>query len=172
MGEEKKILEGLKELYLDEIKSIKKKGELTPTDGQSGKLALEALDKIEDLCEKYEMKEDGHSEMMYPNRRYQRMPNDGTGYAERMYPQYMMNDGMSMNHMPRTSMMPDVHYEYGDGYHNDGGYGYHRNYYQNDGYSNRRGRSSVTGRYVSRANGDDDMVIDDMIQKLEGMKGR
>ena len=35
-----KELENLKEMYLDEIKKINKKGELTPADGEAAKKAL------------------------------------------------------------------------------------------------------------------------------------
>ena len=76
-----KELENLKELYLDEIKKINKKGELTPADSEAAKKALEAIEKIETLC-------DGES-----------------GYSERMYPRY------SRNEMHYSTMMPDpMHY--------------------------------------------------------------
>lgn len=43
-------LENLKELYLDEIRKINKKGELTPADAEAAKKALEAIEKIYDIC--------------------------------------------------------------------------------------------------------------------------
>ena len=45
-----KELEMLKEMYLDEIKKIHKKGELTPADGEAVSKALDALMKIDRLC--------------------------------------------------------------------------------------------------------------------------
>lgn len=123
-----KELENLKELYLDEIKAINKKGELTPTDAEAAKKALEAIEKINKLCcdEEYE----------------------DEGYSERMYPRYSMNRSY-------RSMMPEM-----------------RPYDDHMSYSERRGRSATTGRYISRhaGNGNDDMVIDDIIAKLENMK--
>lgn len=116
-----KELENLKELYLDEIKAINKKGELTPTDAEAAKKALEAIEKINKLCGDEEYEDEG--------------------YSERMYPRYSMNRSY-------RSMMPEM------------------------GYSERRGRSATTGRYISRHAGsdNDNMVIDDIIAKLENMK--
>lgn len=68
-----KELENLKELYLDEIKRINKKGELTPADAAAAKEALEAIEKIDDICCSYEEENHGYSERMYPrsmNRSY------------------------------------------------------------------------------------------------------
>ena len=108
-----KELENLKELYLEEIKRINKKGELTPADSEAAKCALEAIEKIDGICERYEEEE---------------------GYSERY----------STRGRSRAYMMPDV----------------------DPMYSERRGRSATTGRYVSRNSG----AVDHMIQKLEHMK--
>lgn len=123
-----KELENLKELYLDEIKAINKKGELTPTDAEAAKKALEAIEKINKLCGDEEYEDEG--------------------YSERMYPRYSMNRSY-------RSMMPEM-----------------RPYDDHMGYSERRGRSATTGRYISRHAGSDNdsMVIDDIIAKLENMK--
>lgn len=127
-----KELENLKELYLDEIKKINKKGELTPADGEAAKKALEAIEKINEICGSYDEMENGYSER----------------YSQRMYPRRYMND------RPR-SMMPDVRpYDYNYGY-------------DNGGYSERRGRSSTTGRYISRNH---EGTVDHMIHKLEDMR--
>lgn len=118
-----KELETLKEIYLDEIKKINKKGELTPAEAEAAKCALEAIAMIDDIC----------------------ADDEGDGYSERSYRRNRSyNRGMS-----RHYMMPDMNYMYGDGY--------DRSY--------RRGRSAMTGRYVSRS-GDG---VDNMIRKLEGM---
>lgn len=45
-----KELEKLKDLFIDEISAINKKGTLTPADGEASKIALEALEKIKCLC--------------------------------------------------------------------------------------------------------------------------
>ena len=128
-----KELENLKELYLDEIKAINKKGELTPTDAEAAKKALEAIEKIDKICCDYE-EEEGYSERMYPRRSMNRSYNDRS-YRDR-------------------SMMPEMRpYDYDD-------------------YSERRGRSSTTGRYISRHGSPDydNEVIDNIIMKLENMK--
>lgn len=54
-------LENLREMYLAEIRKINKKGELTPQDSDAAKHALEALAKIDELCEKEEC-DKGYSE--------------------------------------------------------------------------------------------------------------
>ena len=130
-----KELENLKELYLDEIKAINKKGELTPTDAEAAKKALEAIEKINKLCcdEEYE----------------------DEGYSERMYPRYSRNSSYRGDYSyTNRSMMPEMRpYDYDD-------------------YSERRGRSSTTGRYISRHGSPDydNEVIDSIIMKLENMK--
>ena len=108
-----KELETLKEMYLDEIKKINKKGELTPTDAEAAKKALEAICMIDDICDKTDDSE--WSERSYRGRSYR----------------------TAMN---RRSMMPDMYYD-------------------------RRGRSAMTGRYVSR-HAD---AVDTMVRKLENM---
>ena len=106
-----KELENLREMYLDEIKKINKKGELTPADGEAAKKALEAICMIDDICDDMDEKE----------------------YSERSY---------RGPHMGRT-------------------------YYPREmDYSSRRGRSSITGRYVSRS-GD---PVDLMVRQLERMR--
>ena len=108
-------LENLKELYLDEIRKINKKGELTPADAEAAKKALEAIEKIDDICCD---EDDMHDE-----------------YSER-YSEYM----------PYRRRMPDMYPKR---------------------YSERRGRSATTGRYISRHDGSS---VDKMIRKLEMMK--
>ncbi len=95
-------LENLKELYLDEIKKINKKGELSPADAEAAKKALEAIQMIDDIC----CNEDDDR---------------GDTYQRRM---------------------PEMHMD-------------------------RRGRSSMTGRYISRHSGN---TVDGMIRKLENLK--
>lgn len=64
-----KELENLKELYLEEIKKITKKGDLSPADSDAACKALGALEKIHDLCKKEkELEYEEHSERMYPGR--------------------------------------------------------------------------------------------------------
>ena len=59
---------------------------------------------------------------------------------------------MPNHYMYRDSMMPEMN----DGYYNDW-----------NARSDRRGRSSTTGRYISRNH---ETTVDHMIQKLEKMK--
>lgn len=61
-----KEIEKLKDLFMDEISTITKKGTLTPTDGEAGKIALEALEKIECLCCMVEETQNGMSMRMMP----------------------------------------------------------------------------------------------------------
>ena len=124
-----KELENLKELYVDEIKKINKKGELTPTDSEAAKKALEAIKMIDMLCEDEIVKEPGYSERMYP--RYSR--NDG-GYSER---RYSRSDGGYSTMMPETMYNPNM--------------GPYYSSYEGDR-SMARGRDSF-GRYTSRNNG-------------------
>lgn len=137
-----KALYDLKELYLEEIKKINKKGDLTPVDSEAACKALEALKKIDELCCDYDNEMDGgHSERMYPSR------------------------------YPMSRRMPDMMH-FGYGYNGDRSYtnrsysdGYEHGY--NDAYSERRGRSMTTGRYISRHAAPE---VDGMIHKLESMK--
>lgn len=74
-----KELENLKDLYLEEIKKINKKGELTPTDAEAAKKALEAIEMINEICEMSSWDEDEYSERHYPHsmrsmRHYDHMP--------------------------------------------------------------------------------------------------
>lgn len=85
-----KELEDLKELYLEEIKKINKKGELTPADAEAAKKCLEAIEKIEEICCEHE-DEEGYSERSYPRRSMNR---------SRTYPMY--NN--------RSMMMPEVYH--------------------------------------------------------------
>lgn len=137
-----KELENLKELYLEEIKKINKKGELTPADGEAAKKALEAIEKINEICSEYE-EEEGYSERMYGRR----------------YPMRAMN----RNRGGYSSAMPDMMYDHGN---YEYGYSEARNRSYGDGYSERRGRDSM-GRYTSRSRGES---VDHMIHKLEDLK--
>ena len=103
-----KELEDLRELYLEEIRRINKKGDLDPHDAEVAKCALEAIEKIDIICG-MDCWEDDYSERMMPMRR-----------------SYMDRD-----------------------------------------YSERRGRSMTTGRYISRH---DTGTQERMIRKLEDMK--
>lgn len=89
-----KELETLKEMYLDEIKRINKKGELTPTDSEAAKKALEAISMIDMICSDEEDMEDGYSERSY-----------------RMSRTYNLPSGRTSRHYP----MPDMDYGYDDG---------------------------------------------------------
>ena len=148
-----KALEDLKELYMEEIKKINKKGDLTPVDSEAACKALEAIKKIDEICcnSDYEDEMDeGHSERMYP-RRYpmsRRMPD-------------MMHIGYGYDRSYDRSYDKG----YSDGYNRSHDRGYSDGY--TDSYSERRGRSMTTGRYISRHAAPE---VDGMIHKLEGMR--
>ncbi len=86
-------LENLKELYLDEIRKINKKGELTPADAEAAKKALEAIEKIDDICcdedDMHDEYSERYSEYM-PSRR--RMPDM---YPKRYSERYSERRGRS-----------------------------------------------------------------------------
>lgn len=88
------ILEGL---YLDEIKKINKKGELTPADDVAARNCLDAMYKIDGLCRKYE-EEEGYSERSYPRRSMMNRSRTYPMYGDRSmmpeigYDDYMYND--------------------------------------------------------------------------------
>lgn len=100
-----KELENLRDLYLDEIKKINKKGELTPTDSEAGQKALAAIEKIDNICARYDDMDEGYSERYYrsPDRGYSqrgRMPEmnrvRGVSYSDGTYPRGMSyRDGYS-----------------------------------------------------------------------------
>lgn len=149
-----KELENLKELYLEEIKKINRKGELTPADAEAAKKALEAIEKINEICCDEEELNGGYSERGYSNGRY-----SNGGYSERGYSNRYSNGGYSDRSYGQNGTMsrrmPEM---YSDRY---------SDRYYNDGYSERRGRSSTTGRYISRHNA---ATADNMIRKLEMMR--
>ena len=116
-------LEHLKELYLDEIKKITKKGELTPADSEAARKALEAIEKINDIC----------------------CDEEDAGYSERGY----------RSHRSYAYRMPEMYPVYAN------------DYQMMYPYSERRGRSATTGRYISRNDGSS---VDKMIRKLEQIK--
>ena len=55
-----KELENLKDLYLEEVRRINKKGELTPADDEVAKKCLEGIKLIECICDREY--DDGYSE--------------------------------------------------------------------------------------------------------------
>ncbi len=150
-----KTLENLKETLEDEIKKIVKKGDITPAELENVQKAVCTIDMIKKM-------ENGQSEGM--------MEGDSYGYSNRM-PYY---------HMPRYGSYNDR--SHGDSY-NDRSYGdysgrryYHDSYGDDEMYrgdSHRRGRSPVTGRYISRGHYDDGYsghsIKDRMVAKLESM---
>ena len=158
-----KTLERFKEFLEDEVEKIRKKGDITPTELDSSQKAVCTIKMIEDM-------EKEQSEGMM-------MEGDSYGYSGR---------NMDYRHMPvyndRSYGDPYNRY-YGDSYNRSYGdeYGDHsgRRYYH-DSYgheSYRRGRSPVTGRYISR--GEDNMsyhdgysghsIKDRMVARLEDM---
>lgn len=142
-----KTLEHLKETLEDEIKKIVKKGDITSQELDNVKDAVCVIDMID------KMSMGGNSE-------------DGSyGYSGRnmayRYPSYAYGD---YSERYRDS--------YGDNYnyrsHDRGSY--HDDYYHGDSY--RRGRSPVTGRYISRGHEEGysgHSIMDRMVDRLESM---
>ena len=151
-----KTLERFKEFLEDEVEKIRKKGDITPAELDSSQKAVCTIKMIEDM-------EKEQSEGMM-------MEGDSYGYSNR---------NMAYRHMPAYGSYNDRSYgdEYGD---HSGRRYYHDSYGYDDSYrgdSYRRGRSPVTGRYISR--GEDNMsyhdgysghsIKDRMVARLEDM---
>lgn len=138
-----KELENLKELYLDEIKKINKKGELTPTDAEAANKAIDAIKKIEEICACCDDMDEGYSERYYRSRN--RMPE--------MY----RGRGVSMN--------------YRDGY--SEGYPMMNDrypYYRHDGHNGLEVENMIHKLEAMKPDAPDreiKMAIDNMIRKLE-----
>lgn len=90
-----KELENLKDLYLEEIRSINKKGELTPSEAEAAMKALEGIKLIDYICG--DNGEDGYSEGY--RRSYSRDYRDG--YSNGMTPRYSMDYRMPEMHTMR-----------------------------------------------------------------------
>lgn len=171
MPEHKKVYDDLKDVLIDQIKKISKKGDISPTELHN---VYEAIDVIKDMStiEAMEKADKEYEEMQggemqgYSARRggnYSRgysqhyMPmwaydgSYGGSYEQSNRREQMSRDGMPSGNMP-------------NGMSNDGMRGYSgeqwgnsRDYSRESGYSNessyRRGRDARTGRYVSRDSG-------------------
>ncbi len=110
-------LENLKELYLDEIRKINKKGELTPADAEAAKKALEAIEKIDDICCDEDDMHDEYSERyseympyrrrmpdMYP-KRYSERYSERRGRSATTGRYISRHDGSSVDKMIRKLEM-------------------------------------------------------------------
>ncbi|MBP3802323.1 MAG: hypothetical protein J6I76_00270 [Oribacterium sp.] len=145
-----KELENLKELYLDEIKKINKKGELTPTDSEAAKKALEAIEKIEEICACCDDMDEGYSERYYRS--------SGRGYSQRgRMPEMYRGRGVSMS--------------YRDGY--SEGYPMMNDrypYYRHDGHNGLEVENMIHKLEAMKPDAPDHetkMAIDNVIRKLE-----
>jgi hypothetical protein len=147
-----KELENLKELYLNEINKINRKGELTPTDGETAKKALEGIDKIEEICSRYEDME-GYSERYYRSDR---------GYSQRnRMPEMYRDRGMSYSDGP---MYRDG---YSEAYPMMNG---HYPYYRHNGHNGPEVENMIHKLEAMKPDAPDHeikMAIDNMIRKLE-----
>lgn len=138
-----KELENLKELYLDEIKKINKKGELTPTDAEAANKAVEAIKKIEEICACCDDMDEGYSERYY--RSGNRMPEmrRGRGMSYSDGPMYSEAYPMMNNRYP---------------------------YYRHDGHNGLEVENMIHKLEAMRPEAPDNeikMAIDNMIRKLE-----
>lgn len=148
-----KELENLKELYLDEIKKINKKGELTPTDAEAANKAIEAIKKIEEICACYDDMDEGYSERYYRS--------GGRGYSQRVrMPEMYRGRGMSYSDGP---MIRDG---YAEAYPMNG----HYPYYRHDGRNGLEVENMIHKLEAMKPDAPDreiKMAIDNMIRKLE-----
>lgn len=151
-----KELENLKELYLDEIKKINKKGELTPTDAEAANKAIEAIKKIEEICAGCEDME-GYSERYYRSDR---------GYSQRgRMPEMYRGRGVSYSDGP---MYRDRYSErYSEAYPmmND-----HYPYYRHNGHNGLEVENMIHKLEAMKPDAPDHdtkMAIDNVIRKLE-----
>ena len=138
-----KELENLKELYLDEIKKINKKGELTPTDAEAANKAVEAIKKIEEICVCCDDMDEDYSERYYRSRN--RMPEmrRGRGMSYSDGPMYSEAYTMMNNRYP---------------------------YYRHDGHNGLEVENMIHKLEAMRPEAPDNeikMAIDNMIRKLE-----
>ena len=144
-----KTLEHLKETLEDEIKKIVKKGDITSQELDNVKDAVCVIDMID----KMSMGENGEG--------------GSYGYSGRnmayRYPSYAYGDYSERYRDSYGDRMRDGSYDYRS--HDRGSYRY-------DGDSYRRGRSPVTGRYISRGHEEGysgHSIMDRMVASLESM---
>ena len=155
-----KYLEQLKEKLEEEVKKIAKKDDITPQELDNIKDAMCVIDMIDGGG-------DGYSRGMASHGYHRRnMPYEHMSYGD-SYNDYPANRNRSYGYpyddMPHSERM----------YHDGGSYENHSNrgYYEGDSY--RRGRSPVTGRYISRGSYEDGYsghsIKDRMVARLESM---
>lgn len=149
-----KELENLKELYLDEIKKINKKGELTPTDAEAANKAIDAIKKIEEICACCDDMDEGYSERYYRS--------SGRGYSQR-------------GRMPEMNRVRGVSYSDGPMYRDGYSEGYpmmngHYPYYRHDGHNGLEVDNMIHKLEAMKPDAPDretKMAIDNVIRKLE-----
>lgn len=146
-----KELENLKELYLDEIKKINKKGELTPTDAEAANKAIDAIKKIEEICACCDDMDEGYSERYYRSRN--RMPEMYRGRGVSYSDGSMIRDGYTERYSENYPMM-------------NGRYPY----YRHNGHNGLEVENMIHKLEAMKPDAPDreiKMAIDNMIRKLE-----
>lgn len=149
-----KELENLKELYLDEIKKINKKGELTPTDAEAANKAIDAIKKIDEICACCDDMDEGYSERYYRS--------SGIGYSQR-------------GRMPEMNRVRGVSYSDGPMYRDGYSEAYpmmnsHYPYYRHDGHNGLEVENMIHKLEAMKPDAPDretKMAIDNVIRKLE-----
>lgn len=154
-----KTLENLKETLEDEIKKIVKNGDITSQELDNVKDAVCVIDMIDNMS----MGENGEG--------------GSYGYSNRnmayRYPSYAYGDYSERYRDSYGDRMHDGNYGYRN--HDRGSYRYDGDSYHDGSYhdsSYRRGRSPVTGRYISRGHEDGysgHSIMDRMVASLESM---
>lgn len=149
-----KELENLRDLYLDEIKKINKKGELTPTDAEAANKAIDAIKKIEEICACCDDMDEGYSERYYRS--------SGRVYSQR-------------GRMPEMNRVRGVSYSDGPMYRDGYSEGYpmingHYPYYRHDGHNGLEVDNMIHKLEAMKPDAPDretKMAIDNVIRKLE-----
>lgn len=144
-----KVLKDIKELIEEELKTIKKKGSLTPAELESVHKAVETIKYIDEICDgdkmDYEPEEEGYS---------------GRSYRGRM-------GRYSGHYMP---LIEDHGYNYND-YNNSYGHGFRMNSYGDRSYD---GQNRHSGCYSNSYDGRNHMysregATSNMVSRLESM---
>ena len=158
-----KQYEAIKDILEDQIKKIVKKGDISPQELDAlYKASAIVLDfETKDAMKKAEEQEQGYS---------QRMGREG-GQSNH-YPWFMYHNN-DMSHQGNSYRMPmdQMSNTYNHAY--DGAYAGAYDASQDNEYSERRGRSARTGRYVSRDSEKERMIgkLEDMMDNVSSEKG-
>lgn len=165
-----KELENLKELYLDEIKKINKKGELNPADAEAAKKALEAIEKINEICEESDEMEEGYSKRYSYSGYSRRNPSMSYHYPAEPLPEMVpMTYSMARSRDSMGRYSREGGSSRSDGYSRGNSY---NSYSRNDGYSRHYASSKMIEKLEEMLENAPDerkrMAIERCISEIEG----